>query len=351
MPKTLPAESWHEICRRVFASWGAPDDIADCVARSLVGSDLAGVSSHGVMRIASYHGFLRAGWLEPAARPDVVLEAAGSATLDANWGFGQVAFWQALEIAIAKSRETGTAGVGVRNSGHAGRLGEYVEHAARKGVIAVVMASNGRPGGPLAPFGGAQRSLGTNPIAAGSPAGDRPPFVMDFATSAVAAGKLHLMPGQAEIPEGWALNAEGHPAHTVKEALDGGALLPFGGHKGYALALLVELLSGALTGNGVTERPGPTPTEGAGGNPGFILALDIAHFTDPEQYAAATDAFFGRLKGIRPAPGSPGVMIPGEPEARERTVRATAGITVSDATWGQILEVAGQHGVELSDVS
>jgi uncharacterized oxidoreductase len=349
MGKTLGSAAWHEICRRVFASWGAPDDIAACVARSLVGADLAGVSSHGVMRIASYHGFLRAGWLNPAARPDVVCEAAGSATLEANWGFGQVAFWRALEIAIAKSRETGTAGVGVRHCGHAGRLGEYVEYAAKQDVIAVVMASNGRPGGPLTPLGGAQRVLGTNPIAAGSPAGDRPPFVMDFATSAVAAGRLHLMPEEAPIPEGWALTTEGHPAHTIGEYEAGGALLPFGGHKGYALALLVELLSGALTGNGVTERPGPTPVQGAGGNPAFILALDIAHFTDPAHYAATTEAFFERLKAVRPATGSAGVMIPGEPEEMQRAVRAAAGITVSDATWAQILEVAGQHGVELGE--
>jgi len=350
MPLTLQPEAWLEICRRIFVSWGAPDDIADCVARSLVSSDLSGVSSHGVMRIASYHGFLRAGWLNPAARPEVVREADGSALVDANWGFGQLAFWKALEIAIAKSRATGAAGVGVRHSGHAGRLGEYVEHASGQGTIAIVMASNGQPGGPLAPFGGAERVLGTNPIAAGAPAGEASQFVMDFATSAVAAGRLHLMPGQ-EIPEGWALNAAGDPARTADEALNGGALLPFGGHKGYGLAVLVELLSGALTGNGVTRRPGPTPTEGAGGNPGFILALDIAHFTEPEAYAAEMEAFFDRLRAVRPAPGSAGVRIPGEPEAQARAVHARSGITVSDATWAKILDVAAQHGVALADVS
>ena len=348
MPKRLSSDQWHEICRRIFLSWGTPDDSADCVAQSLVEADLAGVSSHGVMRIASYHGFLRAGWLNPAARPEVMQEGISSATIEGHWGFGQLAFWQAMRLAIAKSRETGIAGVGVIHAGHAGRLGEYVQHAASAQAIAILVASNGRPGGGLVPFGGAQRVLGTNPIAAAAPAGERPPFVMDFATSVVAAGKIDLARGQ-EIPEGWALNAAGYPAKTADEALDGGGLLPFGGHKGYALAVLVELLSGGLTGAGLTERPDAVPELGAGGNPGFVIALDIGHYTDPGQYSLAVDAFFDRLKRTRPAPGSQGVVIPGEPEERERAIRRREGIAVSDATWEAILAVAGEHGVSLAD--
>jgi LDH2 family malate/lactate/ureidoglycolate dehydrogenase len=350
MPKRLSGEQWVETCRRVFTSWGAPDDIAGCVARSLVGSDLAGVSSHGVMRIPSYHRFLRAGWLDPAARPEVVRESAASALVESHWGFGQVAFWLAVELAIAKSKECGIAGVGVTHSGHAGRLGEYVEYAAQKGVIAIVMVSNGRPGGPLAPHGGAQRVLGTNPLAAGSPAGNHPPFVMDFATSAVAAGKLELLRGQA-IPEGWVLNIAGEPARTADEYFEGGALLPFGGHKGYGLAMLVEMLSGGLTGAGITERPGETPTQGAGGNPGFVIALDIAQYTDPTEYARAVDAFFARLHGVTPAPRSGGVLIPGEIEERERARHRAEGIEVSDAVWDSIRAVADEHGVSLHDIA
>jgi uncharacterized oxidoreductase len=228
-------------------------------------------------------------------------------------------------------------------------LGEYVEYAAANGVIAIVMVSNGRPGGPLAPYGGAQRVLGTNPIAAGAPAGTHAPFVMDFATSAVAAGKLELIRGQA-IPEGWALNAAGSPAHNADEFFDGGALLPFGGHKGYGLALLVELLSGGLTGAGITERPGETPAQGAGGNPGFVIALDISHYTKPAQYAAAVEAFFARLHGVAPVPGSGGVLIPGELEERERAKRRIEGIETSDVVWDSILAVADEHAVDLADI-
>ena len=349
MPKKFSSEQWMEICRRIFASWGAPDDIANCVAHSLVGADLAGVSSHGVMRIASYQRFLRAGWLDPAARPEVIRDAAASAVVESYWGFGQVAFWKAIELAIVKSREGGVAGIGVTHAGHAGRLGEYVEYAAANGVIAIVMVSNGRPGGPLAPYGGAQRVLGTNPIAAGAPAGTLPPFVMDFATSTVAAGKLELVRGQA-IPEGWVLNADGSPAVNADEYFAGGALLPFGGHKGYGLALLVELLSGGLTGAGITERPGETSTQGAGGNPGFVIALDISHYTDPADYAAAVEAFFTRLHSVTPTPNSGGVLIPGELEERERAKRRVEGIEASDAVWNSILAVADEHGVSLDDI-
>ncbi len=349
MPKKLSSEQWEVVCRRIFMSWGAPDDIAGCVARSLVGADLAGVSSHGVMRIPSYHRFLRAGWLDPAARPQVIRDAPASAMVESHWGFGQVAFWEAVELAISKSRQGGIAGIGVTHAGHAGRLGEYVEYAAANGVIAIVMVSNGRPGGPLAPYGGAQRVLGTNPIAAGAPAGALPPFVMDFATSTVAAGKLELVRGQA-IPEGWALNVAGGPAVNADDYFAGGALLPFGGHKGYGLALLVELLSGGLTGAGITERPGETSTQGAGGNPGFVIALDISHYTEPADYTAAVEAFFTRLHGVTPTPNSGGVLIPGELEARERAKRRVEGIEASDVVWNSILEVAGEHDVSLDDM-
>jgi LDH2 family malate/lactate/ureidoglycolate dehydrogenase len=349
VPKRLSDKQWQELCERIFVSWGTPADIAQCVARSLVSSDLAGVSSHGVMRVPSYHRFLSAGWLDPAARPEVVREGPASALVESHWGFGQVAFWRAVELAVEKSRECGIAGIGVTHSGHAGRLGEYVEYAAQNGIIAIVMVSNGRPGGPLAPHGGTQRVLGTNPIAAGAPAGEHPPFVMDFATSAVAAGKLELMRGKA-IPEGWVLNAAGDPAHTADEYFAGGALLPFGGHKGYGLAMLVELLSGGLTGAGITERPGETTTQGAGGNPGFVIALDIAQYTDPAEYARSVDAFFARLHGLTPAPGCDGVLIPGELEERERARRRAEGIEVSDVVWNSIRAVADEHGASLDDV-
>jgi uncharacterized oxidoreductase len=174
---------------------------------------------------------------------------------------------------------------------------------------------------------------------------------MDFATSQVAAGKIvYGRNKDEEIPEGWAIDAEGLPATTVRAFLEGGALLPFGGHKGYALALFIELLCGGLTGAGLSERPENAPTQGAGGNACFTIVIDISHFRDLAPFRDSVDAFLGRLKRVRPAPGSPGVVIPGEPEAWQRARRAQEGFSVDEETWGRIAAIAQKHRVTLKDI-
>jgi len=348
---TLSAGQWREIGRRIFRSWGAAEDTAECVAHSLVESDLAGVHSHGVLRIVQYYGFIRAGWLQPANRPAVARESKVTAIVDGHWGFGQPAAHLGLDLALAQAREHGIAGVGIIHSGHIGRLGEYAEKAAAAGMIALLGASGGPPGGLMVPFGGAERVFSTNPIAAGVPAREHPPFVLDFATSIVAAGKIELLPDRdTKIPEGWALDAEGRPATTARAFLEGGGILPFGGHKGYALALLVELLCGALTGAGVTERPQNAPTFGLGGNATFIIALDIGHFTDVERFFADVDGLFDRLQSVKPAPGFERVVIPGQPEAEQRARRTQEGIPLDGAIWEQIQAIAAERQVNLKDI-
>ena len=351
MTKTLSGAQWLGLAQRMLVSWGTPEDIADCVAGSLVEADLAGMGSHGVLRIPMYNSFVEAGWLKPAGRPFVLTEGPAMAIVDGGWGFGQPAMYKALEIGLAKSRSEGVAAVGLQHSGHIGRLGEYAEKAAAEGAIAIVMASGGRTGGLVAPFGGAQRVLSTNPMAAGVPAGKRPSFIMDFATSQVAAGKIELAPDkEMAIPEGWALAADGSPARTPRQFLDGGALLPFGGHKGYAIAMLIELMCGGLTESGLSERPDHIPTQGLGGNAAFAIVLDVAHFAEPGAFGEAVDAFFGRVKKVKPALGSAGVMIPGEPEAAQRKLHAETGVTIADASWEKIAELARKHSVSLDDV-
>lgn len=348
MPKTLSGAQWLELAQRMIVSWGAPEDIAECVARSLVDADLAGIGSHGVLRLETYHSFVASGWLKPAERPVIVKESQAMAIVDGCWGFGQPAMYKALEVGLAKSHG-GVAAVGIQHCGHVGRLGEYAEWAAAKGIIAIIMASGGRNGGVVAPFGGAERVLSTNPIAAGVPTGQRPPFIMDFATTVVAAGKIELAPDKdMEVPEGWALAADGSPARTPRQFLDGGALLPFGGHKGYAIAMLIELLCGGLTEAGLSERPDHVPTHGLGGNAAFAVLIDVSQFAQLETFREEVDAFFGRVKSVRPALGSAGVMIPGEPEMLQRDLRAEAGITVADATWERIVSIAQSHGVNVS---
>ena len=166
----LSAAQWREVCERVFRAWGAPDDIAACVARSLVESNLAGVDSHGVVRIGNYYNFVKPGWWLAAGRPQVAREGPCTAIIDGNWGFGQPAMHLGVDVGIAKARELGIAGIGVIRAGHIGRLGEYAEKAAAAGMLAVMGTSNARSGGHVVPYGGAERVFSTNPLAAGAPA-------------------------------------------------------------------------------------------------------------------------------------------------------------------------------------
>jgi len=349
----LSAAQWRKICRRVFTAWGAPDDIAQCVANSLVESNLAGLDSHGVVRIVNYYNFVKPGWWRPANRPEVAREGPCSAVIDGNWGFGQPAVHLALDLGIAKAREHGISGIGIIRAGHVGRLGEYAERAAGEGMVALLTVNNGRSGGHVAPYGGVERVFSTNPLAAAVPARRHPPFIMDFATTVVAAGKVELAPDlDMPIPPGWAIDSEGRPATTARQYMEGGAMLPFAGHKGYALALLVELLSGALTGAGVTQRPSQVPSGGLGfaGNAAFLIVVDIAHFTDPDQFFGDVDGLFDRLHAVRPAPGFERVLIPGEPEAEQRARHAaTSEITIHGTIWERIAQVAAESQVSLDE--
>jgi hydroxycarboxylate dehydrogenase B len=343
---------WRDLCERVFTAWGAPADIAACVANSLVESNLAGIDSHGVVRIGNYYNFVKPGWWLPARRPTVTREGPCTAVVDGNWGFGQPAMHRGIELGIAKAREHGIAGIGVIQAGHIGRLGEYAEKAAAAGMIALMGTSNARHGGHVVPYAGAERVFSTNPMAAAVPARAHVPFIMDFATTVVAAGKLELTGDpDAKIPAGWAVDKNGAPAQTGRQYLDGGAMLPLAGHKGYALMLLIELLAGALTGAGVTQRPQVVPTGGVGfgGNSTFIIVLEASHFTDKESFLSDVDALFQRLDGVRPAPGFQQVIVPGEPEAAQRARRSKEGFAVTAAIWEQIARIAAECKVSLAD--
>ena len=349
----MDAAHWRELCQRIFTAWGAPVDIAACVADSLVDSNLAGIDSHGVARIGAYYTYVKPGWWRPAARPEVARESLVTALVDGQWGFGQPAAHLGLEVGMAKAREHGLAAVGVIQAGHIGRLGEYAEKAAGAGMVVLLAASNARYGGVAAPHGGAARVFSTNPIAAGVPAREHTPFVMDFATTVVAAGRIELAPDKdMAIPQGWAIDAEGRPATTARQFLEGGALLPFANHKGYALSLLVELMCGALTGAGVTERPAKNPSGGLGfaGNATFLIVLDVAHLTDADRFYADVDGLFDRLKAVRPAPGFERVVIPGEPEAAQREKRLQEGIAVDRRIWNGIVEIATESGASLAGI-
>jgi hydroxycarboxylate dehydrogenase B len=345
---TLKAAQWQEIAQRIFEAWGATTETAACVARSLVGSDLAGVSSHGLIRVADYVGHVKRGWLRPEGTPQMARETDTTALVDGSYGFGQPAAHMALDAAVRKARTQGIAAASVLHCGHIGRLGEYAEKAADADMVALVAASSGGNGGLVVPYGGAERVFSTNPIAAGVPAGAHAPFIMDFATSMVAAGKLELAPDQdMAIPEGWAVDRDGRPATTPRQFMDGGGLLPFGAHKGYALSLLVELLCSAMTGAGVPVDPAKKGGLGYGGNAAFLIVVNIGSFTDVQRFHDDVDRLFDRLESVKPAPGFQKVMIPGAPEHARRETLGREGITVPGPIVERIWAAAAERRIDL----
>lgn len=332
------------LVQRIFAAAGAPDDIAQIVATSLVSSDLVGHDSHGSVRVRQYLDAIRRGDLDPAARPAIVHEQGAAVTVDAQHGFGQLAAHFTINEGIRRAKEHGVAAAGLINSGHVGRLGEWVELAAEHDTLALAFCNGGGPTGAVAPFGGAERVLGTNPIAAALPVGNSQPIILDFATSAVAEGKVRVARNRGKsIPEGWVLNKDGLPTTNPADLYDGGMLLPAATHKGYALSLLVEFMAGLLTGGGTPVLPGFTP-----GNCVLFVVLDIAAFRSPADYQRESQAVAERVKSTKPAPGFNGVMLPGEPEQQMAATRGADGIQIDDATWKLLTEDAAALSVPVN---
>ncbi|HIC88079.1 MAG TPA: Ldh family oxidoreductase, partial [Anaerolineae bacterium] len=316
---------------------GTPSDIAQYVSSSLVDSSLKGVDSHGVIRVSSYIDQIASGWIKPAARPEIQKETPTTAIVRGNSGFGIWALGYAMDLAIQKAKANQVASVGLIESTHTGRLGQFVETAAKEGLFAM-LTGGGAHGHPrhssVAPYGGAKRIMATNPYAFGLPDGRFGPVVVDIATSQVAEGKLQVYRAKREeLPPGWILDKAGRPSTNVEDFYGGGMLLPAAGHKGYSLALVAELLGYALLG-----KPHELNW--------FIVALDIAAFRPIAEFVQASEELLQKLKEVPPAPGFDEVLIPGEPEARAEEQRAAEGIPIPDETWQKIQEAARRVGVD-----
>src|SRR5262245_55658131 len=330
----------------IFEAVGAPTAVARRVADALVDANLAGHDSHGVIRIPQYVDSVRSGEIVADAEPRLLRGTAVSALIDGGWGFGQVTALRAAEVAVDRARAQGLAAVGCVRVNHIGRVGEYPERMARAGVVGFVLAGGfGGRGGRAAPFGGREGILGTNPLAFGVPADRLEPMLVDFATTAVAAGKIQVARAKGTpLPPGSILDRDGKPTTNAEDFYQGGVLLPFGGHKGYALAMVVELLGRVLT--GADEHA----EEGRGGavygrSGTLVLAIDQGLFRDPSAFGRGVDETLERDKAVPPAPGFEEVMVPGEPEARTRAQRQRDGIYVEDATVAAIRETAASLGI------
>jgi hydroxycarboxylate dehydrogenase B len=332
-----------EITQQIFQAAGAPDDVATIVAESLVEADLTGHDSHGVIRIVEYLNQIRAGHLDPKAKPEVVRETLTTLLVDGHWTFGQVTAQWTMNQLIAKAAQYDLGAGGIYRCGHIGRVGGYTAMAAARGFLSMAFVNGGGTRPRVAPFGGIRPVFGTNPLAAAVPGEGQAPIVLDFSTAVVASGKIRIAREKGEeLPEGWILNREGQPSRRPQDYYDGGMLLPMAGYKGYALGLLAEVLGGLVTGAGTPILP---KSGYQVGNGVFFIALSIAAFRPLAEFAREVGELSETLKATPPLAEGGEVLLPGEPEQRMKARRLADGIDISDEIWQKTVEAARGVGV------
>jgi LDH2 family malate/lactate/ureidoglycolate dehydrogenase len=346
MPEFEPAYL-RGVGRRIFEAAGAPPDIAEHVADHLVAANLAGHDSHGVIRIPWYLDHVRRGWIRPGARPRLLHDRPAAALVSGEWGFGHPAAVVAMDAACERARRSGLGAAGVLRTTHLGRLGTYTERAAAAGLVGMLWLGGLGAARAAVPYGGRSGIYGTNPMSFAFPGGSAGTLLLDYATTAIAGGKVMVARDTGvPLPEGYVVDREGRPSTDPNDFLEGGALLPFGGHKGYALAFFAQLLGQALVGGDTTAGEGRD--DGPFGRAGaFFLAVDPGLFRPAEEAIAVAERFASEARSVPPAPGFERVLAPGDPEAWARRERARA-IPLPEQTWSDIAAAAESLGVALS---
>jgi LDH2 family malate/lactate/ureidoglycolate dehydrogenase len=330
----------------VLQAEGVPDDDARLVARCLVQAELWGHPSHGMLRLSWYVARIRSGVVDPAAKPETVVDTGPLALLDGREGLGHVVCAHAAAEAVRRAREHGVGVVGVRNSNHFGMAAHFTRMIAQQGCVGLV-TTNGSPA--MAPWGGKEKAVGANPWSIAAPAGRHGVTVMDIANVNAARGKIYAARERgATIPEGWALDAEGRPT-TDPAAAIAGVILPMGGHKGYAISFMMDLLSGVLTGSSfATGVSGPQQAERRSGCGHLVLAIDVAAVADPGGFAERMEALIAEMKAVPLAEGFEEIFVPGEIEDRNRARREREGIEVPAKTLEALKRLAAETGVPLA---
>jgi LDH2 family malate/lactate/ureidoglycolate dehydrogenase len=322
----------------------APEDAA-ILADSLVEADIYGVSTHGVSRLNIYVRRIQKGLIDPKATLAVDRQRTGSFAVDARNGLGQVQASKVLRMIMDASEKTGVAAATIRNSQHFGTLSYYCNKAVERGKI-LIAATNAEPS--MSPSGGRTAYFGTNPIAASFPTGKGFPVRIDLATSLVARGNIIAASKRGEsIPAGWALDEEGNPTTDAAAAL-AGTVLTMAGHKGYALALMVEFFSGVLSGAGVGSSVGSMYKHmDRYQNVGhFFCVLDIEAFMDLEAFKERVDRTIDEIKAVPRRPGVDEILIPGEPEHRKGIYNRERGVAIDDQTMKELETLCSELRVE-----
>ena len=337
-----------ELSTDIFVRAGVPPSEARLVATTLVEADLRGMQSHGVLRVPIYTEKIRAGGFRPGSKGRLVRESPGTALIDGEHGLGQVVTLHAMDVAMAKAKLTGIGAAGVLNSNHFGEAAYYVLHAARHDLIGIV-ATNGSPNMPA--WGGMTKMTGPLPFTAAVPTGHEP-FVIDAALGMTNRGKLiYLAETGQTIPLGWGVDREGRPTELPRQVLDGGWILPIGGHKGFGITMFLEILSGVLTGANVGSEIRDlynAPRDVSQGLGHFCIAIDPAAFMPLPTFKSRMDAMIAMVKASKLAPGNERMVIPGEPESASRSERLRDGIPLAESLLQELNTLARNLGSSLS---
>lgn len=357
-PVRFPIAALKDFSTRVFVHFGVPDTDARQAAEVLAASDLRGIDSHGVARLHTYFDMLTLGRINPRPSIRIVRQSASTATVDGDNGLGLVVGPAANRIAMEKAESAGTGWVTVCNTNHFGICGYYVVEALARDLIGWAMTNTTKL---VAPFGGSQRMLGTNPIAIAFPAQRHPAVVIDLSTSACAYGKVEMARRRGkEIPRGWIVDRDGGYSTRPEDMIEGGALLPLGsfpelgGHKGYCLAAMVDILTAVLSGANWGPFAPPfalrqeIPERSVGKGIGhFFGAMQISAFIDPDEFKARMDEWIETFRGSQPAQGVEAVLIPGDPERIAEAERSVAGIPLVPAVIEELEDISRKTGIPM----
>ena len=347
-----------ELITDIFKAKSCNDNEARTIAERLAGSNLVGHDSHGIARVPRYVEWMEKGWVFPNLKPEIVIDSGAMGCLDAKQGFGQVAGEYAVDDGISRAKKHGVSVVGLRNSGHLGRIGDWAERAADADLISFHFV-NVRGSLLVAPFGGSDRRGSTSPLAIGIPSKDKDHIILDMATSTVAEGKVMVaQKGGKQLPHGALIDSTGKLT-TNPEAMYGkirddevpnpdkgtGAITAFGLHKGSGINFMMEMLGGALTGNGVcgalNEKERRKFSNGM-----LSIYIEVEKMVDFDYFRKEVKSYAEFVRASKPSQNNDKVLIPGDKEISTKEERLKFGIPVPPLVWENIKQTANKLNVE-----
>lgn len=345
MPLTVKADDLARFGTAVLQATGVPAADAHLLADSLVAAELWGHSSHGMLRLPWYVERLRSGAMKAITSPETVVDNGAVVVLDGRDGIGQILTDKAVKLGVERARRYGVSAVGVRNSNHFGTAAYFTRDAAKAGCV-TFLATNASPA--MAPWGGREKAVGTNPWSIAAPAGRFGVAVMDIANTAVARGKIYLAAERGqEIPDTWAADGKGVPTTDAKEAIRG-LILPMAGHKGYVISFMMDVLAGVLTGSGFgSEIAGPYQPDRRSGCGHLLMTIDVGTMMPRAEFEQRMEALIEQVKAVPAAEGIDEIFFPGELEDRNTERHRRQGIGVADQTWQSLARLGSETDTAL----